>query len=104
MGEETKRFAAQVRTEKARLKKYTGTVLGFGGATEDLAGRIAYDNFENVRQMFEGIVLKADVGLIDVAWQRKEQTTGGIDGVLGERKDKLEELDTDYAPLRAEGP
>lgn len=102
--EETKRFGALVRTEKARLASYTGTVQGFGGATENLAGRIAYDNFENVRQLFEGIVLKADVGRIDVAWARKEQTTVGIDGVLGERKVKLGELDTDYAPLRGEGP
>ena len=101
---ETKRFAAQVRTEKARIKKYTGTVQGFGGDTEDLAGRIAYENFENVRQMFEGIVLKADLGLIDVAWARKEQTTSGIDGVLSERKTKLDELEDQFEPLRGGGP
>ncbi len=97
---EAQRYAAEVRTEKARLAKYTGTVEGFGGATQDLAGRVAYDNFENVRQMFEGIVLKADLGLIDVAWARKEQTSSGIDGVLSERKTKLGDLQHDYEPLR----
>lgn len=99
----TKQFAAQVRAEKARLDQYTGNVAGFGQGTEDLAGRIAYDNFKNVRQMFEGIVLQADLGLVDVAWARKEETSTAIDRILDDRKGKVEELDGDYDPVRKEG-
>jgi len=90
----------QVAEERQNLDAHRASLKGFGGETQALAGRIAFKNFEQVRGKFHDIVLKADVGLIDVAWASKEEVASRIEGVLGERKDEFKELDADYNPLR----
>ena len=99
----TASLQSQVSEEKAHLATFQAEMQGFGGETQALAGRIAFKNFEGVRGKFHDIVLKADVGLIDVAWTSKEEVATRIEKVLEQRKDEFQELDKDYDPLRKAG-
>jgi hypothetical protein len=41
-------------------------------------------------------VLKADVGIIDVAWARKQQVTDRVAKVVREQQDRTRELETEF--------
>jgi tetratricopeptide (TPR) repeat protein len=101
--ERVRELEIRVKVERQRLAEFARRVTGYEGMSENLAGRIALENFRTVRGKFHDIVLKADVGMIDVAWARKEDTTITIDELLNERKDKFKTLSEDYEELRKEG-
>jgi tetratricopeptide (TPR) repeat protein len=72
---------SRVQGERKLMQGYSGDLGGVQEETKNLVGRIAFKSFRDVRAQFYRLVLKADVGIIDVAWQRKR-----------ERVDKIQQL------------
>jgi len=64
---------ARVQGERRLMQDYSGDLGGVQDETKNLVGRIAFKSFRDVRAQFYRLVLKADVGIIDVAWQRKRE-------------------------------
>jgi tetratricopeptide (TPR) repeat protein len=86
----------KVRTEARLLKAYEGEVLAAAGKAQNLVGSIAYESFKRVRKQFYDLVLKADVGIIDVAWTRKQDKTDHIQNLAKEKDKELKGLDEEF--------
>ena len=64
-----------------------------------LVGKIAFDSFQRVRRQFYELVLKADVGLIVVAFTRKQTMTQQIQALSGQKDRELQALDESFRDL-----
>ena len=49
-----------------------------------------------MRQQFYDLVLKADVGIVDVAFTRKQSKTSAIQKLSSQKDDELRALDEDF--------
>jgi tetratricopeptide (TPR) repeat protein len=103
---EAARRAIEVRrrivAERSVLAEQVSSLDGVQGDAKDLVGRIAYKAFGQVRAQFYRLVLKADVGLVDVAWSRKRERVDKIRELSVQKADELERLDKDYRALLRE--
>jgi tetratricopeptide (TPR) repeat protein len=86
----------QVMLEQKLIDDYTKETEVVTGETRNLVGRIAFDSFKRVRQSFYDLVLKADVGVVDVAFQRKQDKTGAIQKLAGQKDRELKALDEEF--------
>lgn len=93
-----------VHAEMRLLDQYEQDAAGVSTSAQDLVGRIAYESFKRVRQSFYALVLKADVGLVDVAWTRKRDKTDAIQKLAGDKDRDLRELDQEFRDVLQEEP
>lgn len=92
----------RIASEQLALAGYSGALDGVQSVAKDLVGRIAYRSFVDVRAQFYELVLKADVGIVDVAWSRKRQRLEKIQQLSQEKADEIEQLDREYRALARE--
>ena len=64
--------------------------------THALDCRIAFDSFKRVRRQFYDLVLKADVGMVDVAWTKKQDDTNKIQDLSKQKDKELKGLDDEF--------
>ncbi len=75
---EAKRLASQAEQERQNLDDYEAELNRLSKESENLAGEVAFSALDEVREKFYRLVLDADVGVLDVAWSRKMETTRKI--------------------------
>lgn len=90
------KFRATIQGEQALLDGYGREVAQVSGSASDLVGRIAFDSFRRVRQQFYDLVLKADVGVVDVAFTRKQDKTVQIQKLSAQKDRELKQLDEEF--------
>lgn len=91
--------------EGEKLIGYRERLVGLDGETEDVVGGIAYANYRKVQDRFYDLVLRADVGLIDVGWAEREEHRARIDQLTRERNRVLQSLDAEWGEISDErGP
>jgi TolA-binding protein len=93
----------QVDAEREHVKGYRTELATLNGEAEEVVGGVTFENFSNVRKRFHNLLLKADVGIIDVAWKRKEEHK---DRGLTFNKDRLAEiqnLDREFEEVKSGG-
>jgi len=100
--EKVRLFREQVAEEKAQLARYRRQAEGFQGMGETMAGTVAADSFQTVQTKFRSLVLQADVGIIDVAWQRKEEKTTQSQALIRDKKVELDGLEAEFGPVLEE--
>jgi hypothetical protein len=86
----------KVQVEQRLLGQYDTEVATVSGNARSLVGRIAYDSFRRVRQQFYDLVLKGDVGMVDVAFTRKQDKTGEIQKLSAQKDQELRTLEKDF--------
>jgi hypothetical protein len=86
----------QVLVEQQLIEGYTTDTASVTGETRNLVGRIAFDSFKRVRQSFYDLVLKADVGVVDVSFQRKQDKTSQIQKLAAQKDRELKQLDEEF--------
>ncbi|MFL5345633.1 MAG: tetratricopeptide repeat protein [Hyalangium sp.] len=86
----------KVQAEQLLLGQYDTEVAAVAGNARNLVGRIAYDSFRRVRQQFYDLVLKGDVGLVDVAFTRKQDKTSEIQKLSAQKDQELRALEKDF--------
>jgi hypothetical protein len=89
----------KVLAEQRLLESYDGEVAQVQGNARQLVGRIAYDSIQRVRQQFYELVLKADVGMVDVAFTRKQDKTSEIQKLSAEKDRELRVLDEEFKDI-----
>ena len=94
--DQTRDIRRQLDVENALLQEYDRELREYGGRGEHLAGEIAFVNFIDVQNQFNGLILRADVGIIDVAWREKEDRTSRIESLFEERNEQLNILDSEF--------
>ncbi|MHB8416870.1 MAG: tetratricopeptide repeat protein [Myxococcales bacterium] len=92
----------KIDIESRNLDEYGGEVTSTQGSASGLVGRIAFASFRKVRQAFYGLVLKADVGIIDIAWTRKRDETDRIQQLATDEDRELRVLDDDFKEVLGE--
>ncbi len=84
----TKDLQAKITAEHASIATYAGQLdvldNGQNGAHE-LVGAVAARNFGLVRDKLRGIVLRADVGITEQAWEVREEELSRVHNLLTER-------------------
>ncbi len=86
----------EVLAEQQLLDGYQQEADAVTGETRNLVGRIAFDSFRRVRQSFYDLVLKADVGVVDVSFQRKQDKTAQIQKLASQKEHELKQLDDEF--------
>ena len=88
-----------VDEEAAHLVVYRRELAVLEGETEEVISVVAYENFEDVRHRFYDLVLRADVGRIDVAWAEREEHRLRVDMLTRERTREIGALDDEFADI-----
>jgi len=90
------RMLSTVDQETANLRRYRAALGSLESETEDVVGAISYLNFNRIHDRFYDLVLRADVGKIDVSWARREDHRVRIDTLTRERARELQSLDDEF--------
>lgn len=85
-----------VASEQQKLASYSQEIASVSANARDLVGRIVVSSFEKVRRQFYELVLKADVGVVDVAFTRKQDNTAKIQKLSAEKDRELRALDEEF--------
>ncbi len=91
---------ATIRTtideEKVKVGRYETELLDYKKQTDDVAGFLTYEGFRSVAQRFYEIVVRADVGIIDVAWALKDTKSKEVSKLVRQRKRDMKMLDDEF--------
>jgi tetratricopeptide (TPR) repeat protein len=91
-----KQLREKVLGEQQLLAEYENNTRSVSGDARNLVGRIAFDSFKRVRQQFYDLVLKANVGNVDVAFTKKQDKTQQIQKMSAEKDRELRSLDGEF--------
>ncbi len=89
--------------ESANLVTYRERIASLEGETEVVVGAVTQQAFQDVRDRFYDLVLRADVGRIDVSWAQREEHRSRVDMLTRERSRELQALDDDFRDIMDEG-
>ncbi len=92
----------QVLTERSRVSDYHAELRLLDTEAEEVIGGVTFENFSNVRKRFQKLIIKADVGIIDVAWLRKEEHTSRINELTKGRLKDIKNLDDEFQEVRGD--
>jgi TolA-binding protein len=92
-----------VQEETANLDRYRRALTALEGETVDVVGAIAYLNFNRIHDRFYELVLRADLGKVDLAWARREEHRVRVDTLTRERARELQALDDEFRDVMDEG-
>jgi tetratricopeptide (TPR) repeat protein len=96
VAQKAQKLREQVLLEQHLIEGYRTETAAVTGETRNLVGRIAFDSFKRVRQSFYDLVLKADVGVVDVSFQRKQDKTSSIQKLASQKDRELKQLDDEF--------
>ncbi|PID38683.1 MAG: hypothetical protein CSB49_04345 [Proteobacteria bacterium] len=85
-----------IAEEKARVAKYDVEATEYKSRTDRVAGAITYKGFKAVSQRFYEIVVRSDVGVIDVAWALKDAKSKEVSALVRQSKRDLKLLDDEF--------
>ncbi len=95
---------AELGQEKKRVVAYRDRLGGVGSESATVGGSILALNFQQVAARFYNVVVRADVGIIDIAWALKDNTTREENRLIAERKRELKLLDDQFKDVLKEQP
>ena len=93
---------ARVRAEREQMARQLAELSRAQEETKGYVGGIAYDSFRAARQQFYRLVLKADVGIVDVAWQRKRERLERIQQLSTAKSVDLSALEEEFRSVLRE--
>ncbi len=84
---------AKIDAERAKMQGYQTQLDGLDGEARQLVGEVAKRNFGYVRDKLRGIVLRADVGITEQAWEVREEELERVHNLQAERAREEQLLD-----------
>lgn len=90
---QTADLLTQIRSASGELDDYGVDASQYELSGREIAREVGQQLFAEAQNRMKEVVLKAEVGLIDVAWQRKREMTDEIQKLNQERAEKLAKLD-----------
>ncbi len=100
--ERTRDILRQLREEAENIVGYRQALTGLEAETEEVVGGVTYENFLLVQQRFYNLVLRADVGRIDVAWARREEHRTRVEMLTRQRAREMRNLDDEFREIMDE--
>jgi tetratricopeptide (TPR) repeat protein len=93
---------ARIGAERRELQSQGGGLDALVQEAKGFVGELAFRSFRDVREQFYQLVLKADVGIVDVAWSRKRERLDKIQQLSQQKAAELQQLDRDFKTLLRE--
>jgi tetratricopeptide (TPR) repeat protein len=87
----------RLKIETEKLNRFEQEQVALAQQTKDLLGPVAMASLEGVMNEFNDLVMKADVGIIDVAWARKEEKTKRVNAAVDDEQQSLRNLAVEYS-------
>ena len=84
---------AKIDAERAKMVGFQAQLDGLDGEARQLVGEVARRNFGYVRDKLRGIVLRADVGITEQAWEVREEELDRVHNLQAERAREEQLLD-----------
>ena len=72
VGNKIKYYKKELGTQKRALASYQRNIDKIENRAANIVGEVASNSFKQVNEKLDHIILKANLGLIDVAWQEKK--------------------------------
>ena len=85
--------------EGVKLVGYRQSLTQLNGETEEVVGGLSYANYRQVQKRFYDLVLKADVGVVDVGWAEREEHRTRIEMLTRERARSMQALDDEFKEI-----
>ena len=92
-----------VDEESGKLGGYDSGLSALEADARDVVAGLAHDTFLKVRDHFYSIVLRADVGRIDVSWAIREEHRSRVDLLSRERAREMRVLDEEFRDVMSSG-
>jgi len=89
--------------ESVNLDGYKNQMASLEGGAEEVIGGVAQDNYLAVQRRFYDLVLRSDVGTIDVAWARREEHRMRVENLSKSRNALLQALDAEFSEIMDQG-
>jgi hypothetical protein len=93
---------ALLAAEMEKLARYEGEYGDISSKTNEVLGPVATRTLHAVEKQFGQFVLEADVGIIDVAWARKQAETKKVNDLIKEQQDRTLELENEFSDVLEE--
>lgn len=87
------RLRRLVDEESQRVEEYGARLEALDQQARLLVGEVAMQNFSDVRERLKGIVLRADVGIVQQAWELREEQQSRLRGLQRQRAVEEQNLD-----------
>ncbi|CAN5924218.1 hypothetical protein BH11MYX4_BH11MYX4_58010 [soil metagenome] len=84
---------AKVEAERLKINGFNMTLGAYDAEAHDLVGQVAKRNFTFVRDKLRGIILRADVGITEQAWEVREEELDRVHNLQTERAREEQLLD-----------
>lgn len=95
-------ITALLLREEGLAKVHREQVDAIRNEARAVVGGVAYASLREVERKFSQIVLRGDVGILDVAWAVKEKNTQAINRWVDEQQRELQLLDNEYRKILEE--
>ncbi|MEB2311562.1 MAG: tetratricopeptide repeat protein [Sorangiineae bacterium] len=92
VAEQTRSLSAEIAQESANLEQYAGRLDELDAEARTLVGEVAMRNFGLVRDRLKNIVLRADVGIVQEAWEVREEERMRVIDLQRERAQEDQQL------------
>jgi tetratricopeptide (TPR) repeat protein len=99
-----KDITSALADEKAKVSAYREKLASYTTESTEVGGAIVAASFKQVAQRFYNVVVRSDVGIIDVAWALKDAATKETNRLVAERKRELKVLDDEFKEVLKEAP
>lgn len=93
----------KIDVERANMATFQTQLDVIDNDARDLVGRVAQRNFGVVRDKLRGIVLRADVGITEQAWEVREEELNRVRSLQSERSRQEQLLDEELKEVRDDG-
>ncbi len=93
----------KIDSERANVAKFQQQLDALSDEARDLVGHVAQRNFGLVRDKLRGIVLRADVGITEQAWEVREEELDRVRSLQTERSRQEQLLDEELKEVRDDG-
>jgi tetratricopeptide (TPR) repeat protein len=102
VGGEANSVRLGVMRERDVLERHRDAIARVRAEAERVIGEVAAGSLRDVKTRFDNIVLRADVGIVDVAWALKEVQTHEISRRVSDQRRELQVLDEEFSDVLAE--
>jgi hypothetical protein len=93
----------KVDVERGNLAGYQALLSQYDQTAHDLVGQVAKENFGKVRKRLRSIVLRADVGVTEQAWEVREEELSRVQSLQSERDRQEKLLDDELKEVKDDG-
>jgi tetratricopeptide (TPR) repeat protein len=92
VGKRADELRATLESEVGKLAEYTRTLEGLDSESRLVVGQVAMRNFQLVHERLRNIVLRADVGVTEEAWELREEQMTRVRNLQLERSRSEQQL------------